>query len=76
MPVFQTGGSGAEPDTRSTYKENRMTTRDHLVVAFCALGIWVGLKLIFIPDLLISMLGYIAIYANYDIFLRYAYSRK
>ena len=53
-----------------------MTTKDHLVVAFCALGIWVGLKLVFTPDLLISMLGYIAIYGNYDIFLRYAYWRK
>ena len=78
-------GLGLRPFTAATgvrvpygmpFKGDRMTTRDHLVVAVCTLGIWVGLKLIFFPDLLISMLGYIAIYANYDIFSRYAYSRK
>ena len=53
-----------------------MTTRDHLVVAFCALGIWVGLKLVFTPDFLISLLGYVAIYSNYNIFLRYAFWRR
>ena len=78
-------GLGLRPFTAATgvrvpygmpFKGDRMTTRDHLVVAFCALGIWVGLKLVFIPDFLISLLGYVVIYSNYNIFLRYAFWRR
>jgi hypothetical protein len=78
-------GLGLRPFTAATgvrvpygipFLGESMTTRDHLVVAFCALGIWVGLKMVLTPDFILSMLGYIAIYNIYNIFTRYAYWRK